>query len=171
MISVSLNLPTDSLDDRRITESLFIDGYLAQTFGPQATASYFTRLLGVDARMLHPIVTQEWPHVFFITSPVVQNIPPSLSIDRNPAWLLDYAIRQVGTVVPQRIWSPGNSSDSQHPLKLPIFFVHKDGVNLGLPLLQAASGDCKTLLDAGTTAPVGNASTMYIRINVSGHSC
>jgi len=152
---------------------LFIDGYIAQTFGPRGAAPYFTRLLGLEAQILRPIVSQAWPHAFFITSPVIPNVPPSLSINGKPAWLLDYSTRQVGTVVPQRIWSPGYSPDSQryvHPLKLPIFFVHKDRVNLGLPLLKAAAGNCETLLDAKAAAPVGNPSTMYIRINWPGYS-
>lgn len=149
---------------------LLVDGNLAQMFHPEGAASYFARLLRVDARSLRPTISHEWPHAFFITGHAV-NAPPSILINGVPAWLLDYAIRQVGTIVPQRIWSP---SDPQRyvnvSLNMPIFFAHRDRVNLGLPLLTAAAGHCTTLLGAGTTTPVGDCSTMYIRMNVSIHS-
>ncbi|KAH9980588.1 hypothetical protein BJV74DRAFT_779394 [Russula compacta] len=139
-------------------------------FYPEGAAAYFARLLRVDARSLRPTVSHEWPHAFFITGHAV-NAPPSLFINGVPAWLLDYAIRQVGTIVPQRIWSP---SDPQRyvnvSLNMPIFFAHRDRVNLGLPLLTAAAGHCATLLGAGTTTPVGDCSTMYIRMNWPGYS-
>jgi hypothetical protein len=150
---------------------LRIDGNIAQTFGPESAAEYFARLLRVDVRSLRPIGTQEWPHAFFITSPAVEDAPPSAHIGGRPAWLLDYAIRQIGTVVPQRIWSAQNPSDAQRygnaQLNMPIFFVHNDRVNLGLPQPRAVAGDCAMLLGANATAPVGDCSTTYIRINVS----
>jgi len=134
---------------------LLIDGYLAQTFSPRDAESYF------------------WPHAFVITSPAVRSIPPSLSINGQPAWLLDYAIRQVGTVVPQRPWTPGYPSNSQRyttSMKMPIFFIHKDQINLGLPLIKAVAGDCEALLGARAAAPLGNCSSMYIRINWPGYN-
>ena len=151
---------------------LCIDGNIAQTFGPEGATRYFARLLRVDPRSLRATGSQDWPHAFFITSPVVKNSPSSILIDGQPAWLLDYAIRDVGTVVPQYIWPVHHPSDGQRyyknvPLNLPIFFVHKDRVTLGLPLLRAATGDCMTLLGVGATPPVGDSFTTYIRINVS----
>jgi len=149
---------------------LYIDGYLAQMFGPKGVESYLLRLLGVEARFLRLNFSQEWPQAFFITSPVVQNARPSLSINGQPAWLLDYAIRQVGTIIPQRVWTPGYASEIQRQanmlLNMPIFFVQKDRVNLGLPLLKAAVGNCEMLLGASAPAPVGDCTTTYIRINV-----
>ncbi|KAH9955294.1 hypothetical protein BC827DRAFT_1141722 [Russula dissimulans] len=128
----------------------------------------------MEARSLRLNLSQEWPQAFFITNPVVQNARPSLSINGQPAWLLDYAIRQVGTTIPQRVWSPGNPSDSQRhtnvSLNMPIFFVHKDRVNLGLPLLKAALGNCEMLLGASSAAPVGDSTTTYIRINWLGYA-
>ncbi|KAI0299036.1 hypothetical protein B0F90DRAFT_1631775 [Multifurca ochricompacta] len=103
----------------------------------------------------------------------MQNARHSVLIHGKPAWLLDFAIRQGGTVVPQRIWSPQNPSDAQRyahvPLNMPIFFVHNDRKNFGLPLLKAIAGDCGTLLGLGTAAPVGDCSTTYIRINWPGY--
>jgi hypothetical protein len=150
---------------------LSIDGNIAQTFGPEHAAEYFARLLQIDVRTLQLVGSQEWPNAFFVTSPAVQNAPPFAHINGRPAWLLDYAIRQVGTVVPQRIWTPQNPSDAQRfgnvPLNMPLLFVHRDRVNLGLPLLRAAAGDCVMLAGLGAAAPVGDGSTTYIRINVS----
>jgi hypothetical protein len=40
-------------------------------------------------------------------------------------------------------------------------------VTLGIPLLKVIGRDSATLLGAGDTAPIGNGSTLYIRINVS----
>ena len=150
---------------------LYIDGNIAQMFSPEGTMRYFVRLLGVDVRSLRPVVSQERPHPFFLTSPAVENICPSLAINGRP---LDYAISRAGTIVPQRMWSSGTPTDTRCQsnvlLNMPIFFVHDDRVTLGLPLLRAVVGgtDCleATLLGAGDTTPVGNCSSMYIRINV-----
>ena len=164
---------------------LLVDGILAHMFGPQGAALYFTRLLKVDVRSLHPTMSQEWPHAFFITSPTVQNTAtaPTLYINRRPAQLLDYTIRQVGTVIPQGIWPPGNNNNNNNSntsadtlarsakatlLNMPIFIVGMDRVSLGLPLYVAiAEGDRAQLLGAGSPAPIGHGSTTYIRITVS----
>ncbi|KAH9955296.1 hypothetical protein BC827DRAFT_1141698 [Russula dissimulans] len=142
-------------------------------FGPEDVGSYLPRILRVETQPLRLNVSHEWPQVFFITSPVVQNARPCLSINGQPAWLLDYAIQPVGTVVPQMIWSPRLFSGSQRSanllLRMPIFFAQTDRVNIGLPLVQAVAGDCKTLLNAGAAAPVGDCSTTYIRINWPGY--
>jgi hypothetical protein len=146
---------------------IFVDGNIAQTFSPEGAARFFARLLGVDLQSLRPTLSQERLHAFFIVSSAVQSARPSLAIDGRP---LDYAISQAGTVVPQRMWSPGVPSDTQcyanTSLNMPVFFVHNDRATLGLPLLKAVKGSRAILLGADDTAPIGNGSTMYIRINV-----
>src|SRR5713101_2196094 len=168
---------------------LLVDGNLAHMFGPEGAAIYFARLLKVDVRTLRPTMSPEWPHAFFITSPqaptavtMQQNnnnaappLPPTLYINGLPAYLLDYTIRQVGTVVPQGIWPPGNtssaSSSTRAPalnLNMPIFFVGMDRISLGLPLpLAIAEGDHVSLQGASSPAQIGHGSTTYIRITVS----
>ncbi|KAI0255576.1 hypothetical protein BJV78DRAFT_1369259 [Lactifluus subvellereus] len=153
---------------------LRVDGYLSQTFGSEGAEQYFTRLLrGFNSRLLQPISSQEWPGAFFITTPAVQNAPHSIQINGQPAWLLDYHMRHIGTVVPQFIWRPVNPSDAQRyansSLNMPIFFVHHNRVTLGLHLIMAAAGDCTTLLGAGNAAPVGDCSTTYVRIKWPGY--
>ena len=150
---------------------LYIHGYIARTLEPRDAAQYFSRLLHVDERFLQPILSQEWPNAFFITNPIVQNAAPAIPVGDRPAWLLDYVLRNYGTVVPQGIWSPGTPSDAQRynnvSLNMPIFFVNNDRSTLGLRLVNAAAGDCMALLNARSTAPVGNCHTTSIRVKVS----
>ena len=147
---------------------LYIDGNIAQMLGPQVAAAYFSRLLQVDLRFLQFIQTTDWPSTFLICSPQVQNALPFTIAHGHPGWLLDFAIRPIGTVVQQRIWIPHN--EAQHlahaPLNMPIFFVLNDRVTPGLPIVSAAARDHMTLRGAGTPAPVGECSTTFIRINV-----
>ena len=147
---------------------LYVDGNISQMTGPEDAARYFARLLGVDPRSLRPAVSQNWPHAFFITSPAVQNARPHLDINGRP---LDYAISQAGTVVPQYMWSSGDPTDGQRyatvALKMPIFFVPRDRITLGLPLVGAVEGGGANIVGASDMAPIGDNSTLYIRIRVS----
>ena len=110
---------------------------------------------------------------FLLIHPAVQNVHPITYINtasgNRPAWLLDYIVRNIGTVVPQRLWTPSNPADAQRyatvPLHMPIFFVMNGTV--GLPLNQATAGDCAALLNARQLAPIGDRSTTTIRITVS----
>ena len=108
---------------------------------------------------------------FLLLHPAVQNAHPTTLVGNRHAWLLDYMLRDVGTVVPQRLWTPSATSDAQRygtvPLNMPIFFVQRDRATLGLPLNQAASGNCSALLNARHPAPVGLRHTTFIRIMVS----
>jgi hypothetical protein len=154
---------------------LYTDGYIARTLGARDTAQFLTRLLRVDERFLQPVSSHDWPNAFFITdhviqNPAIQHTPPSTYISDRPAWLLDYLLRNYGTVVPQSIWSPGTPSDAQRynnvTLNMPIFFVRNDRRMLGLPLVHAAAGDCMGLLNARAAALVGGCHTTSIRIKV-----
>jgi hypothetical protein len=149
---------------------LHTDGYVARTLGPRDTPQYFTRLLRVDERFLQPTASSDWPDAFFMTNPAITNAYPSVYIANRPAWLLDYLVRHYGTVVPQRIWSPGSPSDAQRynnvVLNMPIFFVQSDRKTLGLQLVHAAAGDSMRLLNAHAPAPVGSCHTTSIRIKV-----
>lgn len=154
---------------------LHIDGNIAQMFGPQGAAMYFARLLHVDPRTIRAMTLPEWPFAFLICSPPVSQSRHFTVIRGHRAWLLDCAIRNVGTVVQQRIWAPQNEAQrhAHVPLNMPIFFVHNDKVNLGLPIVSPPATrdfDFMTLLGAGTPAPVGDCSTTFIRINWPGYS-
>jgi hypothetical protein len=159
--------------------NLYIDSYLAYTFGPEEAAWYFPRLLKMDASSIRlSVFYHEHTGAFFITGPAMQNAKSSDVVRGQPAVLLDYTIRPDGTVVPQGIWSSENPAHvrryTDRPLSMPIFFVDSDRVHLGLPLLPAVlpllpavEGDCTTLLCADDAPPIGDCFTVYIRINVS----
>jgi hypothetical protein len=167
---------------------LLVDSTLAHMFGPEGAAIYFARLLKVDMRTLQPTMSQEWPHAFFITSPTTPTVqqnaaPPALYINRRPAYLLDYTIREVGTVVPQGIWPPANNNNTSASadtrarspkgasLNMPIFFAGTDRISLGLPLSVAIAEDDRAQLQgASSPAQIGHGSTAYIRITVSIYS-
>jgi hypothetical protein len=141
-------------------------------FGALGAAQYLTRLLKFDdddMRQFQLIFPNE-PGAFFIIAPTVQNARP-IYIANRPAWLIDYILRNYGTVVPQRIWAPANAADAQRyghvRLNMPIFFVRDDRRTLGLRLVEAAEGNCAGLLDGRAPAPVGDIHTASIRLNVS----
>ena len=76
----------------------------------------------------------------------------------------------IGTVVPQSLWSPRNVTDfrqyvAEAPLLLPIFFTQENG-DLGLSLDDAAHGRCQTLRDARMQAHLGGKHTTCVRILV-----
>ena len=142
-------------------DHLYTHGYIARTLEPRDTAQYLTRLLRMDEHLIQLTFTQEWPGAFIITHPVTN----------GPALPVDYVLQNYGTVVPQRIWSPGTRSDAQRynnvSLNMPIFFLQNDRKTLGLLLVNAAAGDCMGLLNARAPALVGNPHTITIRIKVS----
>ena len=91
-------------------------------------------------------------------------------LNGHPLWLIDYSVTDSGTVVPQSLWSTGNTTDlGQHyteaSLQLPIFFTQENG-EVGLSLDDAANGRYQTLRDAQTQAPLGGGHTTNIRILV-----
>jgi hypothetical protein len=135
--------------------------------GTTHAPDYFTRLLRFDERVFQLVDSNG---AFLLLHPALQNVRPITCIGNRLAWLLDYMLRDVGTVVSQRLWSPVSTSDAQRygtELNMPIFFVQRDRTTLGLPLSQAASGDCSALLNARLPAPIGLCHTTFIRILVS----
>ena len=135
--------------------------------GTRVAPGYFTHLLHLNERDIQLVAMNG---AFYLIHPAVPNAHPITYINNRPAWLLDYMVRDVGTVVPQPLWSPASTADAQRygttPLHMPIFFVQREGT-IGLSLNQAASGNCPTLVNARQPAPVGDQSTTTIRIMVS----
>ena len=130
---------------------------------------YISHILHFDERYIQLVASNG---AFLLIHPAVQGVHPITYVNNNnnqPAWLLDYMVRNVGTVVPQRLWTPSSPADAQRyatvPLHMPIFFVLNGTV--GLPLSQAVAGDYTGLLNAHQPAPVGVQSTTTIRITVS----
>jgi hypothetical protein len=123
--------------------------------GPLEAERYFNRLLRLCGRPFHPITIR----------PAVKHAQPSTDIANGRALLLDFILRDYGTVVPQSIFSPKHAI---RMLNMPIFFVHGENGVLGLPLAHAATGSCK-VLNGRAPAPVGNgdAARIQVRIRVS----
>ncbi|KAI0287075.1 hypothetical protein BC826DRAFT_889085, partial [Russula brevipes] len=87
---------------------------------------------------------------------------------------IDYVVRDTGSVIPQQIWHPRKLSDTQRyvhheQLRPPIFFVHRSGADLGIPLTEAAAGNCMHLRGADQVASVGTSTHTQIRINWCGY--
>ncbi|KAI9454399.1 hypothetical protein BJY52DRAFT_1122801, partial [Lactarius psammicola] len=135
---------------------LLIDGYIAHTFHSRRAEQYFLGLLKSDS--IPPIKTLSYPgregHFFLTPDPSSR--------------LLDRAVVNSGSVVPQEMWPLRNVHDMkryvvQVSLRMPIFFEGVDG-RLGLSLEAAAAGRCNGLRSAQEFAPLGYSPTIYIRI-------
>jgi hypothetical protein len=82
--------------------------------------------------------------------------------NRLPFWLFDFY--GSGVVIPQKLYKPKRMFSQK--LKMPIFFLQKDGV-VGIPLRYAAGGNVLFLRDAYEPAPLGNLRSEYCRLYVS----
>lgn len=135
--------------------------------GRVEAALYFTRLLQFDECHLRPEYLA--CGAFFTIHPAVQHVQPSTVIANRPAWLLDCRIRNFGSVVPQKIWTAGDSERFCNvPLNMPILFLHYQFGTPGLRVGRAAAGnDLAGIMYGRAPAPVGNGCWTSIRINVS----
>lgn len=155
------------MDPQQNTQpQLLIDGHIAHMFGPQGAEAYHASLLKRESRFIRwHINVSEFPVIPFAAPP-----PPGLDSNQDD-WVIDYATRDMGQVIPQEIWAPRKQSDAQRfvineQLRAPIFFIDRNGQSLGLPLKAAAAGDCMRLRGANQTALVGSSNHAQIRINV-----
>jgi hypothetical protein len=154
-------MPADT--QQNVQRSPFIDGYLAQMFGPLDSAKYHANLLKTEHD--HDIQWDNSTGAFLAA-------PPSVPEFDQHDWVIDYAIKDNGPVIRQKIWAPKKTSDKlrrvdHEQLHCPIFFIHKNGRGFGLPLIEAAGGVCMCLQGAEEAAPVGTSAHAQIRINVS----
>jgi hypothetical protein len=146
------------------TPSLLVDSYSAHMFGPRNSEAYQVSLLKKSE-------SGEIQWHFSDTGVFWAPPPAGLAPDQH-YWAIDLAVRETGPVIRQKIWVPKKYSDKvrrvdHEQLHPPIFFTHKNGEDLGLPLTQAAGGSCMCLRGAEEAAPVGPSSHAQIRINVS----
>ncbi|KAH8982083.1 hypothetical protein EDB92DRAFT_136210 [Lactarius akahatsu] len=146
-------------------QHLLIDGYIASTFGPQPAEAYHCTLLRREPRFLQPENLPGYPGTFFAVPPHRPDLNPH---QPQTLWAIDQAVRNQGTVIRQQIWVPRNQHGFLCP---PIFFFHRNG-GLGLPLNQAAGGNCMSLQGASQPAPLGDTCSTHaeIRINWHGYS-
>jgi hypothetical protein len=90
---------------------LRVDGYLSYTFTPQLAEIYLAYLFKVDPKRLQAFGVQNRPGAFFVVNPPMNHCRPQHIGNGIYAWLLDYAIRRGGSVVPQQLWSPQGQGD------------------------------------------------------------
>ena len=101
---------------------------------------------------------------------LVQDTYPGVPLQATP--VLDHSMRAtLGTVVPQRRWTPSHEVDvrrhyESYALQLPIFFVYRNG-SLGFRLSDILRGCHHDLHNANSLAPLGGKATTHIRISVS----
>jgi hypothetical protein len=146
---------------------LWVDGYLAHMFGPQAAEEYHASLLRRESRHINWQTQRSGFSLFFFAAAPATDGPGPVQ-----QWIIDYLRKDTGLVIPQQIWAPRNRSDARRyvdneQLHPPIFLVHSNSGDLGFPLTDVAAGNCMSLRDANQTAPVGPGVHAQIRINVS----
>src|SRR5579863_4704988 len=143
------------MDTLHFEPELLIDGYISRMFGPQGAQAYHASLLGREPQHLQQYTAlPESPGIFFAT-------PPPVIGSNQQSCAIDYVPKDTGPVIPQQIWAPRKTADEQRyvrneQLRPPIFFVHKDGRSLGIPLTEAAGGNCMSLRGADQPAGVGS---------------
>ncbi|KAH9174167.1 hypothetical protein EDB89DRAFT_1849164, partial [Lactarius sanguifluus] len=151
---------------------LLAHGYIAHAFRSRRARQFFLHLLKVKSIPQVEILSypdREGHFFYFDPNTSVRGGQPFAT----SSWLLDRAVVNRGSVVPQTMWSPHTAIDRRHyveqaVLQKPIFFEGVDG-RLGLPLEAAAAGRCHGLRDAQEFAPLGETRTTQIRIAWPGY--
>jgi len=153
------------------TRDHLTDGYISYTFGSRNAESNIVRLFQVVAPFVRAI--RHWSGAFYVLNQPSQYSPPALSVYGRNAWLLDYAVRSGGSVVPQQLQFPQGEGDrrryvDQVQFRVPVFFVNTDG-NLGVPLMDAAAGRMQ-LLGADLPPQLADKTMIKIRIGWPGYA-
>jgi hypothetical protein len=149
-----------------LTHDYLTDGYISYTFGPRIAEGYVAHLFSIDAASVQTVRQGD---AFYALNFPSYNIPPTLSVSGHDAWLLDFAVRSGGSVVPQQIWSPQGQGDrrryvEQAQIRMPVFFINSDG-SLGVPVMSAAAGDMQ-LHGVHLPPQLADKRTVKLRINV-----
>ena len=137
---------------------LLVDGCISNMFGPRDAEAYQSTLLRRGAGPLQEYNAPGYPRTFFAMP------SPGPFVNQQTPWVIDYVIGDMGTVVPQKLWSPRLRHEFLRP---PIFFFRKNEGRLGLPLNQAAGGNCMYLLGASHPAPLGENCGNHAQIRIS----
>ncbi|KAI9435044.1 hypothetical protein H4582DRAFT_2059619 [Lactarius indigo] len=150
--------PQYQYSTQQMNQDLMVDGYIASTFNPQDAEIYHCILLRRGPHFLQPSIHNG---IFYAMPPHRPDLDP-----RQPQtpWVIDHMVWNRGTVIGQPIWATRNQYELLSP---PIFFVHRNGA-LGLPLIQAAGGDCMSLQGASRPAPLGETCSTHAQIRIGG---
>jgi len=164
-----LGLMNDS-NAPQFTRDFLTDGYISYTFTPRNAEGYLVQLFKVDATSVQAIRHQSG--AFYVLNRPSHSSPPALLVNGQDAWVLDYAVRSGGSVVPQQLWLPQGQGDrrpyvDQAQFRMPIFFVNMDG-NLGVSIMSAAAGQMQ-LRGAELPPPLADKTLIRIRIGWPGY--
>jgi hypothetical protein len=150
----------------QFTRDYLTDGYLSYSFNPRNAESYLVHLFKVDAPSVQAIRHQSG--AFYVLNRPSHTSPPALLVNGQDAWLLDYAVRSGGSVVPQQLWFPQGQGDrrryvDQTQFRMPIFFANMG--SLGIAVGNAVAGNLQL---NGTDLPpqLADKTTIKIRIGV-----
>jgi hypothetical protein len=151
----------------QFTRDFLTDGYISYTFGPRDAEGYLVQLFAVDAASVRAIRHQSG--AFYVLNRPSHNSPPALLVNGQDAWLLDYAVRTGGSVVPQQLWPSQGQGDrrryvDQAQFSMPVFFINASG-SLGVPVTNAAAGDMQ-LHGVNLPSQLADKTAMTIRISV-----
>ncbi|KAH9967291.1 hypothetical protein BC827DRAFT_1123712 [Russula dissimulans] len=146
-------------------------GYISHSFTPLLAEVQVANLYKVDPGQITAYYQERSGAYLVFTQPSYYS-PPSVVVQGQPAWILDYKVRSGGTVVPQHLWSPQGQGDwrryvEQADFHMPVFFINANGA-LGVPLVNAAAGQM-SLYGANQLAPLGDRTTTKIRIGWPGY--
>jgi hypothetical protein len=150
-----------------IRRQLLIDGYIAHMFDPRGAEEYHASLLRREPRSIQWYTSDTGSPDIFFAAP-----PPGQDTNQHD-WAIDYVAQGYGFGDPAAdLETPENCRMTQRyvhheQLRPPIFFVHRNGADLGIPLTEAAAGNCTHLRGADQVASVGSSTHTQIRINVS----
>ena len=147
------------------------DGYISYTFTPQMAEFFLVQLLFKvgNSASIETIRDPNGSGAYFVFNHPSHYSPPPLTINGRGAWVLDYAVRSGGSVVPQELWFPQGPGDrrryvDQAQFRMPVFFIGRDG-SLGVPVINAAAGQIE-LRDVVLPPPLLDKTTAKIRIAV-----
>jgi len=154
-----------------LTRKFLTDGYISNSFTPLLAEALLYSLYKADPKTITAYKVRSGAYLVFITPPCYS--PPSFTVQGQPAWILDYAARSGGTVVPQQLWYPQGQGDwrryvEQADFSMPVFFINADGT-LGVPVVNTVAG-LMSLQGGNRPAPLGNKTTTKIRISWPGYS-
>ena len=134
--------------------------------GPKEIVIYLTHLLAVHFNMFDiQLIFSNELLVFFIQLADLRHAQLSPSIPDPHVFVLDYKLRDYGSVIPQSISTPATFGRFNGLSKMPIFFVLADRKTLGLQLRQAVAGNFTGLLNEH--GPIPKVTSICVGVSVS----
>ncbi|KAN0121212.1 hypothetical protein V8E52_003800 [Russula decolorans] len=141
LIEVPNDIADRSIIDQARTRDYLTNGYISYSFTSRNAEFYVVCLFKRDAASVQAICDRNGAYSVFIPP---SYFSPPIRTEYGDTWVLDYAVRTGGSVVPQQLLAPRGQDDrrryvDQVRYHMPIFFVNMNG-SLGVPVMNAAAG-------------------------------